>query len=82
METSWQNELRKYWRMIENETETLLKHECIKDNMLFDSGFKIDFLKKANEKYYEIPKKYVVFHYVDLKKTYHFYLIAELQTLM
>lgn len=50
METSWQNELRKYWRVIENETEMLLTRDCIKDHMLFNVGFKNDLIKTVNKR--------------------------------
>lgn len=86
MEASWQNELRTYWRIIENEAETLLKHDCIKDDMLFDNGFKVDFLQEANKKYHKIPKQklfpIIPVRTYSIKFTNNIYLITESETHM
>lgn len=50
MEASWQYELLKYWRVIENETEMLLTRDCIKDHVLFDPDFKDDFIHKVHKR--------------------------------
>lgn len=51
MEESWENELRKYWCIIANETEALLKRECIKNHVQFNDGFKNDLLQTTNKRY-------------------------------